>query len=232
MYIYIYVCVFKLKSGPVDFINFSYVFNRRSTCQCYVFFNLCLRISLKMCLFLSRLTTDMRFAPFSCPERGSWIQGSQERDFSMMLQESLQPAVCLHKYPRSQIEVNLMVLENGGSVLAHAITCASLALADAGIEMYDLVLGCSIRQDGASYVVDPSYAEENSPGSLGSNQGSLTVAFLPSLNQISGLQSDGEMAEDTLTAGVRTCIEGCYKLYPVVQRVLSRSVSRAASAPS
>lgn len=27
--------------------------------------------------------------------------------------------------------------------LSAAITCASLALADAGIEMYDLVVGCS-----------------------------------------------------------------------------------------
>lgn len=174
-----------------------------------------------------RLTTDVRFAPFSCPERGSWIQGSQERDFSMMLQESLQPAVCLHRYPRSQVEVNVMVLENGGSALAHAVTCASLALADAGIEMYDVVLGCCIRQDGASYLADPSYAEESSRG-----QGSLTVAFLPSLNQISGLQSAGEMAEETLTAGVRSCIEGCYKLFPVVQQVLSRSGGRAAAVPS
>lgn len=173
----------------------------------------------------------MRFAPFSCPQRGSWIQGSQERDCSVMLQESLQPAVCLHKYPRSQIEVNAVVLENGGSVLAHAITCASLALADAGIEMYDLVLGCSLRQDGASYVVDPTYGEESRRAPGGGSQGSLTVAFLPSLNQLSGLQSDGEMAEETLAAGVRACMEGCYKLYPVVQQVLSRCVSRAASAP-
>ncbi|KAK7891159.1 hypothetical protein WMY93_023122 [Mugilogobius chulae] len=28
-----------------------------------------------------RLTADMRFAPFSCPERGSWIQSSQDKDF-------------------------------------------------------------------------------------------------------------------------------------------------------
>ncbi|XP_041651788.1 exosome complex component MTR3 isoform X2 [Cheilinus undulatus] len=134
-----------------------------------------------------RLTTDMRFAPFSCPERGSWIQGSQDKDFSLMLHESLQPALCLHKYPRSQIEVNVMVLENSGSVLAHAVTCASLALADAGIEI---------------------------------------------LNQISGLQSDGEMTEETLTAGVRTCIEGCYKLYPVIQQALAKAVRRAAPPPS
>lgn len=150
-----------------------------------------------------------------------------------MLHESLQPALCLHKYPRSQIEVNVMVLENNGSVLAHAITCASLALSDAGIEMYDLVLGCSIRQDGASCMVDPSYLEENSCSSVNSeNQGGLTVAFLPSLNQISGLQSNGEMTEETLTAGVRTCIEGCYKHYPIIQQALARAVHRAAPPPS
>ncbi|KAM4618775.1 exosome complex component MTR3 [Polymixia lowei] len=180
-----------------------------------------------------RLFTDLRYAPFSCPERGSWIQGSEEKDLSLMLFESLQPAMCLHKYPRSQIEVNVMVLENNGSVLAHAVTCASLALADAGIEMYDLVLGCSIRQDGASYMIDPAYLEENSCCSGSEeNQGSLTVAFLPSLNQISGLQSNGEMGEETLTAGVRTCIEGCYKLYPVIQQALAKAVRRGAPPPS
>lgn len=171
----------------------------------------------------------MRLAPFSCPVRGSWIQGTQDRDLSLMLYESLQPAVCLQKYPRSQVEVSVMVLENSGSVLAHAVTCASLALADAGIEMYDLVLGCSLRQDGDSYVVDPTLSEETSCSSGG---GGLTVAFLPSLNQISGLQSDGEMSEETLAAGVRTCMEGCYKLYPVIQQALTQAVRRAAPPPS
>ncbi|XP_029613632.1 exosome complex component MTR3 [Salmo trutta] len=178
-----------------------------------------------------RLITDMRFAPFSCRERGSWIQGSDEKDLSLMLLESLRPGVCLQKYPRSQIEVNVMVLENDGAVLAHAVTCASMALADAGIEMYDLVLGCSIRQEGATYLIDPTFLEENgcnlASGSR-ENLGSLTVAFLPSLNQISGLQSDGEMGEDTLTGGVRTCIEGCFKLYPVIQQALSKAVRRKA----
>ena len=30
------------------------------------------------------------------------------------------------------------------SALAASITCASVALADAGVEMYDLVAGCSV----------------------------------------------------------------------------------------
>ena len=36
-----------------------------------------------------------------------------------------------------------MVLENSGSAVAASLTCASLALADASIPMYDLVVGAS-----------------------------------------------------------------------------------------
>ena len=37
-----------------------------------------------------------------------------------------------------------MVIENDGSPLAAALTCASLALSSASIPMYDLVVGASV----------------------------------------------------------------------------------------
>lgn len=37
-----------------------------------------------------------------------------------------------------------MVIENDGSPLAAALTCASLALANASIPMYDIVIGASV----------------------------------------------------------------------------------------
>ena len=40
------------------------------------------------------------------------------------------------------------VLEAGGSELAVAATAAALALADAGIEMFDLVSACSVVSSG------------------------------------------------------------------------------------
>ncbi|XP_066503896.1 exosome complex component MTR3 [Hoplias malabaricus] len=181
-----------------------------------------------------RLVCDVRLAPFSCEKRGAWIQGSEERDLSASLAESLQPGTCLHRYPRAQIEVNVMVLENDGSVLAHAVTCASLALADAGIEMYDLVLGCALRQEGNVCLVDPDFSEERGRGQAagnGENQGGVTVALLPNLNQVSGLHADGELREDTLTAAVRTCMDGCHKLYPVVQKAILRVVKKKAPPP-
>jgi exosome complex component MTR3 len=47
-------------------------------------------------------------------------------------------------YPKSQIDVHVMVLEDAGSVLAAALTCAGLALADASIHMFDILIGASL----------------------------------------------------------------------------------------
>ncbi|XP_020389425.1 exosome complex component MTR3 [Rhincodon typus] len=173
------------------------------------------------------LGCEFRFAPFSCRKRAAWIQGSLEKEYSLIMEQSLQPAICLHKYPRSQIEVYVMVLENDGSTLAAALTCASIALAEAGIEMFDVVVGCSLRQCGDVSLLDPTAAEEYSAAcSQAVNNGSLTVALLPTLNQISGLVSKGEWEEQTSVEAIKACIEGCQKLYSVVQQCLTKSVKR------
>lgn len=49
-----------------------------------------------------------------------------------------------YHFPKAQVEVNVMVIENDGSALAAALTCASLALASASIPMYDIVVGASV----------------------------------------------------------------------------------------
>ncbi|XP_072925756.1 exosome complex component MTR3 [Hemitrygon akajei] len=173
------------------------------------------------------LSCEFRFAPFSCKERAAWIQSNLEKEYSLIMEQSLQPAICLHKYPRSQIEVYVVVLENDGSTLAAALTCASMALAEAGIEMYDVVVGCSLRQCGAISLLDPTVAEEFSAASCrGLDNGSVTVALLPTLNQISGLVSKGEWEEQTSVEAIKCCVEGCQKLYSVVQQCLTKSVKR------
>ena len=55
------------------------------------------------------------------------------------------PSLRLNAYPKSVIEIYLTVLESDGEMtsLAHGVSCASLALADAGIEMNDIVVGVS-----------------------------------------------------------------------------------------
>lgn len=90
------------------------------------------------------LSCDVKFAAFAAPTRRDYAQDDDERKLSLTLQSALAPAVRLAKYPKSSIDVSVLVLQSSGSALAAAVTCASLALAAAGIEMFDLVTCCSV----------------------------------------------------------------------------------------
>lgn len=48
------------------------------------------------------------------------------------------------KFPRARMDMYMTVLEDDGGALATAITCGALALSNANIEMYDIVIGASL----------------------------------------------------------------------------------------
>jgi len=182
---------------------------------------------------------EFKFATFSEKCRRGHQQDGQEKDLSLLLQETLQPAILLHTFPKCQIDISITVLENGGSALSTAITAASIALVDAGVEMYDVVIGAAVlfcpdfdviqQQQGKKKememraLVDPSISEEsllNSPTSL---HGLLVVGFMPSLNQISGFHQSGVTTIDVFHAGVKTCMETAQKALPLVRKKIAES---------
>ncbi|KAJ1081870.1 hypothetical protein NDU88_002043 [Pleurodeles waltl] len=181
-----------------------------------------------------RLICDFRWAPFA--RRGRSLRhfthaagtGSPEREMALTLQESLEAAVRLRSYPRAQIEVWVLVLEDRGCALPAAVSCAALALADAGIEMYDLVVGCGLcRGSGGALLLDPTDSEEEPRPGVPS--ACMSLALMPQMNQVSGLLCSGEWEEETSSQAVRLCIEGCQKLYPVLQECLIRATKRKLS---
>ena len=54
----------------------------------------------------------------------------------------------LEEFPKSTVDVYVCVLEAAGGELPAAVCAASLALADAGIAMRDLVAACSVVRPG------------------------------------------------------------------------------------
>ncbi|XP_051830595.1 exosome complex component MTR3 [Antechinus flavipes] len=180
-----------------------------------------------------RLVCDFRRAPFSGPRRrrpgGAGAGGgTEERELALAMQEALEPAVRLGRYPRAQLEVSALLLEDGGSALAAALTAASLALADAGVEMYDVVVGCALSRGpgpDAAWLLDPTRREEERAAA------GITVALLPVLNQVAGLLGSGEAGEaESWAAAVRLGLEGCQRLYPVLQQCLLRAARRRGEA--
>lgn len=171
-----------------------------------------------------QLTCDFKFTTFSCKKRRQHQQDNQEKDLSVQVLEALEPAVCLHKYPKSQINIFITVLQHDGSALSAAIMCASVALASANIEMYDVVVASSAAICGPVTLTDPTAQEEEvilkATVKSDANAGSVTVAFLPSLSQVSAISSDGELSFDALNKSMQQCVSNCQRLYPVLEHTL------------
>lgn len=174
---------------------------------------------------LGQLSCDLKFAPFSCHVRHQHMQDSEGKDHSSQLLEALEPAVRLDSFPKSEVDVYVTVLEHDGSVLAAAITCASLALADAGIEMYDMVVGCSARIHGCTILMDPTLDEEKMPSVAGQKPGGLlTMGFMPSLRQVSAFCFQGDTDLEILSEAMQACQDLSHKLNGVVHQTVVRAV--------
>lgn len=174
-----------------------------------------------------KLTCELKYAPFSSQARRSPVIGSEEKDLSNIIIQALEPSVIMEKFPKAQIDIYIMVLENDGNVLAAAINCASVALVDAGIEMYDVVTACSLVQGNNDMLLDPLSTEEHSQQA----SGLVTVAFLPVLNQISVLNMDGELSLQQTNKAMRSCIEGCARIYPVIYKCITEHTRRTIKEP-
>ncbi|NXJ85814.1 EXOS6 protein, partial [Trogon melanurus] len=175
-----------------------------------------------------RLLCEFRRAPFAGRgarlRPGSAAERDAERDAAAALREALEPAVRLSRYPRARLAVSALLLQDGGSALAAAISAAAMALADAGVEMYDLAVGCALCRspgpDGA-WMLQPSEAEERRAVAR------LTVALLPALNQVSAVLGAGQGSPpDTWAQALRLGLDGCHRLYPVLRQSLLRAARR------
>ncbi|XP_059569624.1 exosome complex component MTR3 [Alligator mississippiensis] len=180
-----------------------------------------------------RLLCDFRRAPFS--RRGARLRpgpaaGGRDRELALALREALEPAVRLGRYPRAQLEVAALLLQDGGSALAAAVSAAALALADAGVEMHDLVVACALSRPPAPSAADPpAWRLQPSEREERDAAARLTVALLPALDQVSALLGGGQGgAPESWAQAVRLGLDGCRRLYPLLRHCLLRAARRRA----
>ena len=153
-------------------------------------------------------------APFSVQERKSPAPSRREIELSKVIREAVEPAIFMEYYPRTAIDVFVEVLQADGSTRCASITAASLALADAGIPMLDLVAACSAGKVDDTIVLDLMDTEDK----VGSAD--VPVAFMPNLGVITLLQMDGILTPEEFEKTVNLAIEGCRKIYALQKEAL------------
>ena len=127
--------------------------------------------------------------PFSTDTRKNPSFSRREIEISKVIRQALEPAIILEDYPRSSIEVYMEVLQSDGGSRCAALSAASVALADAGINMRDLVAGCAAGKIGGEIVLDIDDTEDKE------GEADMPTAIMPSLGLVTLFQLDGKLSE-------------------------------------
>ncbi|HME18487.1 MAG TPA: exosome complex exonuclease Rrp41 [Nitrososphaerales archaeon] len=160
--------------------------------------------------------TRYHMAPFSVDERKNPAPSRREIEISKVTREALEPAVIVEDYPRTAIEVWIEVLQSDGGSRVAGITAASLALADAGINLRDLVVGCSCGIVDGKVVADLDDTEDKE------GSGDMPVAIMPNLNYVTLLQVDGIYSREQFQKAFELAIEKGREVYAMQREALTK----------
>jgi len=161
------------------------------------------------------LRSRYHMAPFSVEERKNPAPSRREIEISKVVREALQPAVTVEDYPRTAIEVWVEVLQSDGGSRVAGITAASVALADAGINMRDLVVGCSCGLVDGQVVADLDDTEDKE------GSGDMPVAIMPNLGLVTLLQVDGIYTREQFQKALELAIEKGREVYGLQRQALT-----------
>ena len=174
------------------------------------------------------LTVDARYAPFAKSERIS--RGAEQIEVEATLSRTIEQAatssVLLDRYPKSVIEVHVLILQSDGAELAASITAVGLALANAGIDMLAVPTAASLVGARASGVgeldlfVDPTATEEKAADMQ------VDIAVLADLGRVTYFTHAGEVSKDALLKATTVAMEACVAINENVRNVLRNSERR------
>jgi len=153
-------------------------------------------------------------APFSVEQRKSPAPSRREMELSKVIREALEPAVFLEYYPRTSIDIFIEVLQADGGTRCAGITVASLALADAGVPMRDLVAACAAGKIDGKIVLDLTDTEDKN------GEADLPVAMMPTAELITLLQMDGMLTTEEFEEALNVAVQGCKHIYEAQKEAL------------
>ena len=148
-------------------------------------------------------------SPFSVGERKNPAPSRREVEISKVIKEALEPAVILDQFPRTVVDIFLEILQADGGTRCAALAAASVALADAGIPMRDMVSACAAGKVADTVILDVNNEEDQA------GQADMPMGYMPNLKKITLLQLDGVLTPEEYKKCVEVGIDGCNQVYEI-----------------
>ena len=134
------------------------------------------------------LDVAYNMAPFSTTDRIRPGFNRRSREISKVTKDALESVVMLELYPRSKIRVTIEIVSAEAGTRCVGLTAASVALADAGIPMTDLVVSVASGNINDVVVCDLNKEEDNY------GEADLPMGILPNSGELVFLQMDGDLS--------------------------------------
>jgi len=164
------------------------------------------------------LRCSYNMMPFSgSGERVRPGQSRRSKEISLVTEKALLPVLDLNEYPNSVVDVFIELPQTEAGSRCAGICAASMALADAGLVMKDLVSAVSVGRVGEMIATDLDYAEEAyDEGPVAD----IPIAMISRTKEITLLQMDGEVSKEMLMRALEQGKKSLEKIHAVQKQAL------------
>jgi len=139
----------------------------------------------------------------------------RSKEISKVMEDALSPVLNLDNFPNSIVEVYVELSQTDAGTRCAGICAASIALADAGIPMKDLVCAVAVGSIKGEVVIDLSKEEEDIGDAV-----DIPIAVIPSTGKITLLQMDGILKREDLKKALELGKAASSKIYEVQKKAL------------
>ncbi|OYT68169.1 MAG: exosome complex exonuclease Rrp41 [Candidatus Wolframiiraptor sp. EX4484-121] len=158
---------------------------------------------------------------FSVEERKPLGMTRREVELSKVIREALETVVFLEEFPRTCIDIYIEVVQADGGTRTTGLTAASLALADAGIPMADLIAAVAVGKVDGQLVLDLNDVEDKY------GEADMPMAMAPRFDSIVLLQLNGRISKDEFPKALALAKKGIMEIYRLQREALKRKYSAA-----
>ncbi len=141
------------------------------------------------------------------------------KEIAMVTEKAILPVVDLTEFPNSVVDVFIELPQTDAGTRCAGICAASMALADAGIPMKDMVAAVSIGRVDDKLVVDIDYSEESYEDGTVAD---IPMAVISRTGEISLLQMDGNLSRDDLKKAIEMAKKACSEIDKIQRDTLKK----------
>ena len=160
---------------------------------------------------------------FSVTERKRPGPSRRSTEISMVTVDALEPVLDLSKFAYTGIDIYVYITQADAGTRTAGINAASLALADAGIPMKDLISSVAVGKISDKICVDLTKEEEDHP----EGATDLPVAMGTRTGQVTLLQMDGNMSQEEIKEALKMAKKACEGIKEVQVKALKDKYKEA-----